>query len=785
MTSIDRVLAALRSVECEPKQSGNGWTCRCPAHDDRNPSLSIGTGNEGGVLLYCHAGCKTEEVLSAISLTMRDLMPVTNVTVTNTPLQSPQRQVSVTVTPKSPHDVKAFASPEEAITVLNRVMKASHEGKWTYRDENNESCLIVLRYPCGCRGEDDPKPGKTFRPVSRIEMGWIIGDPPGKLPLYNLPEICSSKSGSPIFVAEGEKAADAGIACGILTSTSAHGSKSAKKSDWSAVRGRDVVILPDRDQSGERYAADVAKLANTAGARSVRVVLLWEKWPDLPKGGDLADLLETEGRESIQEGITEMLAAADQEEPPSIPVHLNYQPFPAHALPEPVRSFVVSASEAIGCDSSMVGLPVLAVLASAIGNSRVLVLKDSWSEPAIVWMVVVAESGQAKSPAFTVALGPLRDAQRARMKEVEDDKERYEIAKVKYERECAQWRKSNANTDPPSSPEEPRSVRLIVSDQTIEAVADRLKDNPRGLLLERDELSGWICGFDRYSNGRGGDVSHWLSAWSGQQMLVDRKTGLQTTLIPRATLSVCGTIQPGTLTRIIGTQHQENGLLARMLFAMPPSRRIYWSEATIEPSVAAHYASNVEDLLGLDMLETSDGLEPLKIRLNPAARAAFVSIHDEFVDETKMFTGQLAATASKLRAYLGRLTLIIHLVRCAADDQTVEDSGLADACSVRASRDFVWWFWQEAQRIHGVMNETDAETDVRHLVEWIERRGGVVSVRELSHGLRKYRGDSTRARADLDQLALEGLGKWDLLAPSRKGGRQVERFRLTCNVSRL
>jgi hypothetical protein len=55
------------------RRSGSGWVARCPAHEDRSPSLSVREGGEGRVLVYCHAGCPTEDVVAAIGLTMRDL----------------------------------------------------------------------------------------------------------------------------------------------------------------------------------------------------------------------------------------------------------------------------------------------------------------------------------------------------------------------------------------------------------------------------------------------------------------------------------------------------------------------------------------------------------------------------------------------------------------------------------------------------------------------------------------------------------------------------------------
>ena len=67
---IDRVLARLEAVRTSDDRN---WIARCPAHDDRNPSLSVGVGAEGRVLLKCHAGCSTLDIVSALGLQVRDL----------------------------------------------------------------------------------------------------------------------------------------------------------------------------------------------------------------------------------------------------------------------------------------------------------------------------------------------------------------------------------------------------------------------------------------------------------------------------------------------------------------------------------------------------------------------------------------------------------------------------------------------------------------------------------------------------------------------------------------
>src|SRR4029077_14921045 len=48
------------------RKAGGGWMARCPAHDDREPSLSIREAEDGKILVHCHAGCDQEQVIAAL-----------------------------------------------------------------------------------------------------------------------------------------------------------------------------------------------------------------------------------------------------------------------------------------------------------------------------------------------------------------------------------------------------------------------------------------------------------------------------------------------------------------------------------------------------------------------------------------------------------------------------------------------------------------------------------------------------------------------------------------------
>ncbi len=92
----------------------------------------------------------------------------------------------------------------------------------------------------------------------------------------------------------------------------------------------------------------------------------------------------------------------------------------------------------------------------------------------------------------------------------------------------------------------------MVSDTTVEALAIVLHENPRGLLLARDELAGLLLGMNQYKAGRGSaTLQHYLTMHGARSMVIDRKGSTRADrkmiVVPRAAVSICGTVQPAIL----------------------------------------------------------------------------------------------------------------------------------------------------------------------------------------------------------------------------------------------
>ena len=153
---------------------------------------------------------------------------------------------------------------------------------WTYHAATGATAFEVLR----CEPEAGPEE-KQYAPIHPVAGGWRVGDPAGVLPLYCLPEL--SKATGRVYVCEGEKCADAVNALGLCATTSAHGAKSAHKSDWQPLAGREVVILPDADKDGAAYAKAVSEILSKLNPPAqVRIVTL----PGLSDGQDVFDFIQ-------------------------------------------------------------------------------------------------------------------------------------------------------------------------------------------------------------------------------------------------------------------------------------------------------------------------------------------------------------------------------------------------------------------------------------------------------------------------------------------------------------
>lgn len=199
---------------------------------------------------------------------------------------------------------KAWPTAQAAVDAACRSVSGRLVAEYIYHDIAGGEVFRVIRLDTGTGG-------KQFRPLYPEEGHWRLGDPPSLLPIYQIPLLAESKD-EVVFVVEGEKAANAAQEIGLPATTSAHGAASPRKSDWSPLAGRDVVILPDADEAGERYAHEVAKLLMKLSPPA-RVKIL--RLPNLPAKGDIVEFIADCRAKGVVDVASKVKELAAQTEP--------------------------------------------------------------------------------------------------------------------------------------------------------------------------------------------------------------------------------------------------------------------------------------------------------------------------------------------------------------------------------------------------------------------------------------------------------------------------------------
>jgi putative DNA primase/helicase len=244
------------------KKAGAGYLVHCPSHEDDRPSLSIGTGDNGAIVMYCHAGCEPAQILAKIGLQMKDLYP-------------PKQNLP-------PGIAKTYDYTDVAGKLLYQV----------------------------CRKHD-----KTFlqrRPDGSGGWIWKTGKAVKRVP-YRLHELAGHKT---VYVVEGEKDADRLWSIGLPATTNAGGAGKWGASESKALRDvgvTRVVIIPDNDEPGVIHANEVAQKCKKVGLAQSIVML-----PGLSIKEDVSDwLAQGHDREELEELVntTPYLVPPPQSQP--------------------------------------------------------------------------------------------------------------------------------------------------------------------------------------------------------------------------------------------------------------------------------------------------------------------------------------------------------------------------------------------------------------------------------------------------------------------------------------
>ncbi len=483
---------------------------------------------------------------------------------------------------------------------------------------------------------------------------------------------------------------------------------------------------------------------------------------------------------------------------------------PAEMIPAPLRSWLVEVAERACFPLEFVTVPALVGVGTVIGRG-VGVMPSRFDDFLVIpnlWGAIIARPGMMKTFAVSEGLRPLKrlaataherysealQAQGARRVRLEAEKEGLRSEMVKAfkkgtgegdeleQRYLALQKEIEASTVV--------ERRYYTHDATVESFDRLLNENPRGLLVVRDELAGWLMTFTK--PGREGDREFFLEAWNGTSSFTRDRIGRGTVHIDAVTLSVFGGIQPGKLRPFIEGAVQGNryddGLLQRLQMLVWPDDPGPW----VAPQ--AWLSKDVRDqaYAAFTRLDQMDDLMKVAARLDQVAKVSddgipylrFAPGGQELFDawraklELRLRSKELAATPAfeahiaKYRSLMPSLALIFHLLTLSTGDPV-------SAVSLEAASDAADWcdyLEQHARKVYSAELSPGVE-GAKVLVAKI--KAGAVQDYETVREIARHQWASLNSQESV-HAALRALEKadWVRIDEVQTAGRPSEIVRL-------
>lgn len=379
--------------------------------------------------------------------------------------------------------------------------------------------------------------------------------------------------------------------------------------------------------------------------------------------------------------------------------------FPTEYLPHIPQRFVREVARSVGCSESMPATFALGALSSGVCSAAELIIKSGWVVQPILWVAVVSESGSCKSPVETACLKPVRLWQRKERADFNKEAAEFIEAKKVWLKKQKAAEKNDEEFDEPPPTAPPSCPQRWVSDVTPEALALCMCENPRGILQAVDELTGMLGGMNRYHSGKG-DEALYLSSHKASPHEHKRKTGERKTIsIDRAALTISGGIQPALARSEFTLERRRSGMIPRFLMAMPPRVRRAWTEDEISIQAESLYESLFEGLYAIPLIDC----EPVRVRLSPEAKAAFVEWYGEHAEYSSNVLGDAYASMSKIEELPARLALLFHCIDHAAGNNGMPLGAVLEVHHMQAAIEVARWYRHEAQRTWAMLEQSEKE----------------------------------------------------------------------------
>ena len=368
---------------------------------------------------------------------------------------------------------------------------------------------------------------------------------------------------------------------------------------------------------------------------------------------------------------------------------------------------------------------LIPVLATAMGTAQTLVIHATagYKASPIFRSIIVAPTGRKKTPAQAAIMGVLTQLETSAALD-------HAYAMGEYEADHRAWIKASkgGGDDAGPEPKKPIRKRYLTQDSTLAARIQIHAENPRGLLLYKDEASAFITERGRFTNGKGdgGEFEADLSEFNGGSIMCDRK-GDGSTFLAKSAISRVGATQYSTLQRLMGSHDDDCGEFARYLFC-----------AADAPPSKIDLSKDVGDIgLTSDVMAAFTRLSEMPEQaylLDPDAKRAFQAYQHELTDrQIAEDHPSLQSAYPKFETYFGRFILWLHLVNAALADQA--PSATVDGYTVELARQWTEYYIAQLKLVLALNSPQQELTgDLLKVYDYLKRKGKPLDVRSLSQG---------------------------------------------------
>jgi hypothetical protein len=356
------------------------------------------------------------------------------------------------------------------------------------------------------------------------------------------------------------------------------------------------------------------------------------------------------------------------------------------------------------------------------------VLDDSWAVVPNLWGAVIAPPGYMKSPVQRSVTLPLTRIEALWRAEYEQESSSFETeeetAKLRQQAWAELYKRSfKKGESAPPAPDDtiapPTQRRLLLTDSTVEKLHEILSDNPAGVLVVRDELTGWLSDLEK--QGRESERGFYLQAWNGDGGFTVDRIGRGSIHVEATCVSLLGNIQPSRLRSYLSDAVSggpgDDGLFQRFQILVWPDAPRHWTRVDRAPNSRA-LATAESVFSALVKLSHED---PVRMRFAPDAQELFYDWWEELEGKIRGESGLIPAIVahlSKYRSLMPTLALLFELADLVASSSGIGENRTVNLVHARQAAAFCEYLESHAHRVYTCIAcpETRAARDLaRHI----------------------------------------------------------------------